>query len=72
MKRVTWVPVDDNEAASLIGEGVHTGMRKGSDRPDSHTLWKAVQSHDDVWSDALAYCIDGLSSMGYALCKEQG
>lgn len=66
-----YVPVEDDEAKSLIGEGVHTGLRKGSDAPSSGSLWRAIsESQDGAWDDALTFCVDGLKSMGYVLCKE--
>jgi hypothetical protein len=65
----TWEPLEDAEAAELIGEGIHTGLRKGSEAESSHDLWKAIrESTDGAWSDALTYMVDGLAYMGYKLC----
>ena len=66
-----WEPISDEEAQEQIGEGVHTGLRKGSDAPSSGPLWRAISdSNDGAWSDALAYCVWGLESMGYRICKQ--
>lgn len=63
-------PVDDKTAASLLGEGIHTGLRKGTDAEDSHELWKAISDSDTTaWSDAIDYCLWGLKEMGYQIYK---
>jgi hypothetical protein len=68
---MTYEPVDQETATSLIGEGVHTGLRRGTEAPSSGPLWRAINDADDgAWEDALAFCMDGLESMGYVLCKE--
>jgi hypothetical protein len=68
---VRYEQVDKDVAAELIGEGVHTGLRKGSEAPSSATLWRAIsESNDGAWSDALAYCMLGLESMGFVLCRK--
>jgi hypothetical protein len=66
-----WVPVDESSAQSIIGEGLHTGLRKGTDAPEAHDLWKAVSESDEAWSDALGYLTWGLEQMGMALCKKE-
>lgn len=64
-------PVDKDTAASLIGEGVHTGLRKGSEAPSSAKLWRAISESDDgAWGEAVRYCVWGLEQMGYAVCKK--
>lgn len=35
------------ELASIIGEGVHTGLRKYSEHPQSGPAWKAISKIDD-------------------------
>lgn len=65
-----WTPVDNDEATSLIGEGLHTGLRKGTDAPEAHDLWESIRNSDQAWSDALNYLMWGLETMGYRLCKE--
>jgi hypothetical protein len=65
----TWEPLESAEAAELIGEGIHTGLRKGGEAESSVDLWKAIsESEDSAWSDALTYMVDGLEYMGYKLC----
>jgi hypothetical protein len=65
-----WEKVDDNEAASIIGEGLHTGFRKGSSDPKAADLWNAVHDCGTAWSDGLSFLIWGLDVMGMALCKK--
>ena len=66
-----WQPIDDADACEQIAVGVHTGLRKGSEAPSSAELWWAISASDDsAWSDAVRYCVDGLSSMGMRICRE--
>lgn len=65
----TYEPVDDEDAQSLIGEGVHTGLRKGTDASGSADVWQAIALKDSGWPDAVAYAVEGLRSMGFVLCK---
>lgn len=65
----TWTPVADEDARSIIGEGVHTGLRKGTDAPEAHDLWVAISKSDEAWSDALDFFVWGLDQMDMALCK---
>jgi hypothetical protein len=67
----TWVPVSKKDARSIIGEGVHTGLRKGTDADGAHELWDAIHKSDEAWSDALEFFVWGLDQMGMALCKKE-
>lgn len=68
----TWNEISREEACSLLGEGVHTGLRKGSDASDSGTLWRAIfESKTTAWSDALDYAVWGLNEMGYGICRKE-
>jgi hypothetical protein len=68
------VEVSDEDFASLLMEGVHTGLRKGSEAPMSGPLWnaisKAVYSDDTSWGDACRFAVYGIKYMGYKLVKE--
>jgi len=67
MKRME---VPDDELSEQIAVGMHTGLRKGSEAPTSHALWKAIKDSDDsAWSDAADYCVWGLKEMGYQITK---
>lgn len=66
----SYEPIPDEEAESLIGEGVHAGLRKGTDAPGSAEAWRAISREDSGWDDAVAFAIEGLHFMGYAICKE--
>lgn len=64
-------PISDQEAEEQIAIGMHTGLRKGSEAPDSAKLWKTIsESKDSSWSDAARYTVYGLKAMGYAIVKE--
>lgn len=65
---ITGTLVSKKDLRSLIGEGVHVGLRKGSDAPSSGELWQAIAKSDDgAWSDAVMYAVWGLLYMGYAV-----
>lgn len=64
-----YVPVDDREATGILGEGIHTGLRKGTDAPEAPELWDAISRSDAAWSDALRYAVWGMNEMGYRVCK---
>jgi hypothetical protein len=63
--------VSASELASIVAEGVHTGLRKGSEAPDSMDLWRAISNSDsDAWSDAARFLAWGLIDiMGYKVVK---
>lgn len=65
-----WKPVDHKAAVSHIGEGVHTGLRKGAGAPGSPELWKAIADNDEAWHDAVEFFVYGLEYMGMALCEK--
>lgn len=62
---------DDEELASHIAVGMHTGLRKGTDAPSSGALWRAINESDDgAWFDAAKFCVYGLKQMGYTIRRE--
>lgn len=61
---------DDDAVASIIGEGLHTGLRKGTDAPESTALYNAISASDEAWSDALRFLVKGLRFMGVTVSKE--
>jgi hypothetical protein len=52
------------EFKSLVGEGIHTGLRKGCQSRESSAAWKAIDDLPD-WDDALSFLADGFEAMGY-------
>jgi hypothetical protein len=67
----TWVPIDEETAMSIIGEGIHTGVRKGSEDPSSAKLWGMIADSGTSWDDALHWLMYGLDAMDMALCKRE-
>jgi hypothetical protein len=69
------VEVDDEEFAGLLMEGVHTGLRKGTEAPKSGALWQAISeavfSDDTSWGDACRFAVYGIKYMGYRLVKDE-
>lgn len=59
-----------SEVASILGEGLHTGLRKGTEAPEAHPLWLAIRDSERAWSEALDFLVDGLDQMGLALCRK--
>lgn len=62
-----------DEAANIIGTGVHTGLRKGTEEPSAHRLWEVISRADDKsWAEAAEYAFWGLRVMGYEIVKVTG
>lgn len=58
--------------ASAIGEGIHTGFRKGTDHPKSSEYWNMISKMpDDLWNQVLDYCVWGLGYMGFMEFTEE-
>lgn len=71
MTQTQQVEVSTEELASAIAEGVHTGLRKGTDAEDSVDLWQAIRnSRSEAWGEAAAFCAAGLKMMGYTITKD--
>lgn len=69
-KTVTGTVPSKEEVLSMLGEGIHTGLRKGTDAESAHDLWVAISnSNDGAWSDALDYALWGIQYMGYEIVK---
>jgi hypothetical protein len=53
-----------DSGVELLAEGVHAGLRKGSDAPDAGELYTAIaNSHSSAWSDAISFAHDPFFSM---------
>lgn len=69
-KQVTGRVVPTEDAISQIGEGVHTGLRKGSYQSDSHAIWKTIyDSKTSAWHDGVAWFVEVMKMTGYAIVK---
>lgn len=45
-------------------EGIHSGLRKGTDAPSAGKLWNAIAaSRDSAWQDAIRFAIDPFFSL---------
>lgn len=63
--------ISREDATSLLGEGIHTGLRKAVDSHESVVVWQAINRlPDDEWHTVLVWLVDALASMGYHLVKE--
>lgn len=71
MAETKYTEVSEEDFKSFIGEGVHTGLRKGTDAPEAHDLWVAISESGQAWSEAIAYAVWGIKYMGYKLVKEE-
>jgi hypothetical protein len=62
-----------DEWASMIGEGIHTGFRKGSDHPKASEYWNLISKMpNELWNEVLDFCVDGLIYMKVIDVKEGG
>lgn len=53
------VKVIEGFTADSIAEGVHSGLRNGTDAPDASQLWRAISaSESSAWMDACRWAID--------------
>jgi len=67
---VTGTVPSQEDVISMLGEGIHTGLRKGTDAPSSGPLWQAIRASDDgAWGDALRFALWGLRYSGWEIVK---
>lgn len=52
--------ITTEDLKSMIGEGVHTGFRKGTDAKGSHKAWVAIGANESGWDEVLDYVMWGL------------
>jgi len=52
------------DGVGQLAEGIHAGLRKGSDAPDSGALYNMIaRSTSTAWSDAIRFAHDPFFSM---------
>lgn len=56
------------DAVSLVAEGVHTALRKGTTSVSAQSAHLSISQMPD-WSNAVEWFVDSLESMGIVLCK---
>lgn len=57
--------------ASVLGEGIHTGFRKGSEHPRSSHYWNVINDMpDELWNDVLSYLVWSLDYMQLIKVRE--
>ena len=60
----TFIAMMKDNGEVLLSEGIHAGLRKGTDAPDSQALWSAIHdSRTTAWQDAIAFGLDPFFSM---------
>jgi hypothetical protein len=70
-ERDSWAPVDDEAAKGLLGESIHTGLRKGTDVPGAMPAHNAISHLEpEGWDGALQFAVDAMRMMGYEVCKK--
>lgn len=65
------VPRSERDATSFLGEGIHVGLRKGSDSPKAHDLWTAINASGQAWSDGLRFMFYGATSVGAVVLADE-
>lgn len=67
-----WKPVPREDAMSLIGEGLHTALRKIGDSVEAAEAWEAIDEMDgEEWTGYLAFVIEGMRYSGYEVCQKE-
>jgi hypothetical protein len=57
--------ISEEDWCSILGEGIHTGFRKGTDHPRAHDYWKLIaEMPGELWGDVLAWTVECLQDMG--------
>lgn len=65
--------VSDDDARALIGQGIHTALRKAVGTAESMVAWDAIEALPaEQWDAALGYLIDGMASIGVWLYRNPG
>jgi hypothetical protein len=68
----TWRLLSDDEFGELLGESVHTGLRKGVDGKGSADAWQAIRRMSDGgWGEAIGWAVGCLRYMGYRLAEPE-
>lgn len=61
-------PVDPEIFKSLLGEGLHTALRKASDHNEARAAWYAIDRlPGEEWNAVLGFVVAGLEEMGLVL-----
>lgn len=64
-------PLTREMAASILGEGFHTSLRKAGESQWSDAAWSAInQMHSDEWNRILEFLVDGLKEMRIELVTD--
>lgn len=70
--KVGWTPAPDGEALSLLGEGIHTSLRKIGDTEEAANAWAAISNMaPGEWSKHLEWTLWGIRESGYDICKKE-
>lgn len=69
MTKVTGTVPPDDEIISMVGEGIHAGIRKGTDAPEAPALWTAISESGGAWSEALSFFLWGMRYSGWEIVK---
>lgn len=57
---------------SILGEGIHTAFRKGTDHPESARYWNVINDMpNELWDDVLAYLVWSLDYMNLIEIEEK-
>lgn len=62
------VQVDDGTFKSLLGEGLHTALRKASDHNEARAAWYAIDRLPaEEWNAVLSFVVSGIHASGCRL-----
>lgn len=65
------VTCDRETFIEIIGEGIHTGFRKGAGSPEAGAAHRAIAAMPD-WDGVLEFLVGGLELMGVLAWEDDG
>ena len=72
MEKVEWTPASDADSLALIGEGLHSGLRKIGDTKEAADAWAAIHNMaPGEWTKYLEWTLWGIRESGYDICKKE-
>ncbi len=66
-----WTPPTRAEIADLLGEGIHTGLRKVANGNAATRAYQGIEAMpDDQWAAVLDFALHGLSTGGFYIGRD--
>lgn len=63
---------EEEEIISVLGQSIHTGLRKAGESHAADRAWHAITDMpDDDWSGVLGWAVWAMGVSGYIIVKEE-